>query len=110
MKTADALFSQYIRKRDGECLRCHRTTSLQCAHYFGRRNHRLRYDPQNSITLCFACHIYWAHKEPHEFVEWFRATFPTNYEYLLKVRDEIEKTDYKEVIKSFKKLLESSDT
>lgn len=109
MKKADVLFSQYIRKRDGKCMRCGKDTTLQCAHYFGRRNRRLRYDPQNSITLCYSCHIFWAHKEPHEFVEWFREKFPKNYEYLLKVRNEVEKIDYEEVIESLQKLLESMD-
>lgn len=108
-KKADTLFSEYIRKRDKRCLRCGKTTSLQCAHIIGRRNHRLRYDPQNAITLCYACHIHWAHKEPLEFVEWLELRGGKRVKYLNEHKNEIEKRkneDYVELVNALKAMIE----
>lgn len=104
-KRADHLFSEYIRKRDGKCLRCGKTDTLQCAHIIGRRNHHLRYDPQNAITLCYACHIHWWHKEPLEAANWFRSFRPKGEEYLNQEKNKIEKVDYDSVIVSLKGML-----
>lgn len=53
---ADILFSKWIRERDGKCVRCGRTTSLQCSHFWPRDISATRYDPDNCDTLCYACH------------------------------------------------------
>lgn len=59
MKTADQKFSDYIRKRDGKCVRCGRTDrQLQCSHYFDRRWFATRYDPDNCVCLCSYCHTF----------------------------------------------------
>lgn len=67
---ADALFSEYVRKRDKFCQRCHRSSdSLQCAHIFSRRHWATRHDPQNAIALCFSCHQFCT-ENPIDFTHW----------------------------------------
>ena len=67
---ADDLFSDYIRLRDGKCMRCGalptarqsdglRVVGLQNSHYFGRRRESVRFDPDNCDALCGACHSLW---------------------------------------------------
>jgi hypothetical protein len=62
----DKLFSEFIRKRAmknaGGCERCHAGKSsyksLQCSHFHGRRKRSVRYDIDNAIGICGACHMY----------------------------------------------------
>jgi len=68
----DVLFSQYIKLRDKVCQVCGRATSLQTAHFIGRRYRSTRYDPDNACLLCFADHQHF-HENPLEFVEFFKA-------------------------------------
>ena len=72
---ADAVFSQYIRKRDGKCMRCHSPVrfnekglpvSHQASHFVGRRKESVRFDEENVDCLCGACHMYFtAHPAEH---------------------------------------------
>lgn len=61
---ADKLFSNYIRLRDGyKCQRCHiqippPTKDIQCAHFHSRSKRSVRFDPENSVTTCQRCHLY----------------------------------------------------
>lgn len=57
--TADKNFSRWIRNRDQKCLRCHTTEGLTCSHYHKRAISITRFDPENCITLCGACHADW---------------------------------------------------
>lgn len=109
-KKADELFSQYVRARDGRCVMCGKTNALQCAHIIGRMNHRLRYDPQNAITLCYACHIHFAHKEPIAFTRWLEQTRPEQLQYLEEHQNEIEQRkllDYQELCTELRSMLSS---
>ena len=65
---ADTAFSQYIRIRDGKCVRCGSPVkfndkgmpvSHQASHYYGRGRESTRFDPENVDTLCFGCHKIW---------------------------------------------------
>jgi len=63
---ADKVFSEFIRRRDGRCVKCESTgdgplgiVGLQCSHYFGRRSESTRFDPENCDALCFGCHQIW---------------------------------------------------
>ena len=102
---ADTLFSLYIRQRDKKCVKCGRGNEYQlhCAHIVSRFNLRLSYDPRNALCLCSKCHRWW-HDSPLESGRWFESTFPQNYEYLLKTKNETEKPDYTEVVESLKLL------
>lgn len=86
VKKLDVLFSKYIRKRDGRCLKCGRFDTLQCAHLAGRRSLAGRWNEKNAITLCYACHLRWSHQFPVEFVTWLKENYPEYYQTALEVR------------------------
>lgn len=58
----DRLFSEFIRKRaNGKCERCLKPTDfkrLQCAHFHGRANKKVRWDEKNACGLCYGCHAF----------------------------------------------------
>lgn len=82
IKKLDKLFSQYIRNRDKRCLRCGKKENLQCAHIFSRRHFNTRWDEENAVTLCYACHLHWAHKEPVEFTEFVKKILGNKFKNL----------------------------
>jgi len=68
IRPSDRLFSQYVRLRDGCCMRCGSLVrvndrglpvSHQASHYYGRAREMTRIDPENVDTLCAACHRIW---------------------------------------------------
>jgi hypothetical protein len=62
VKYCRALWSRFVRLRDGErCLSCHRTNGL-AAHHIVRKSFlaEAHLQPGNGITLCRSCH-----KDPH---------------------------------------------
>jgi len=76
---ADAMFSRYIRLRDGRCMRCGRlgsknakgemTNGLQCSHYFGRVKESTRFEPNNCDSLCAFCHQEWGSNDREAYRE-----------------------------------------
>jgi len=66
IKKLDILFSKIVREGKG-CLRCGKKTNLHCAHIFSRRYMTTRWNLDNAIPLCYACHIFWCHRNPIEF-------------------------------------------
>ena len=40
----------------------------------------------NGVTLCYACHFFWAHKEPTDFTEWIQEYLGKSKYALLKRR------------------------
>lgn len=96
----DALFSEFIRKRAiaevGGCQRCLRPKfdivkdngdilpawkQLECSHFFGRSRQATRYDEDNAVGLCGACHMYFT-SHPLEHTEWFAARLGERFEFL----------------------------
>ena len=78
---------------------------LQCAHVVSRKNLTLRWDPINALCLCKVCHIYWQHKEPLEFTDWFREKFPGRNTYIMVTKNILMKRNldqYKELLKDIK--------
>lgn len=71
-KKIDKLWSKAVRERDNyTCRKCgkyHKQT--QAAHIFGRSRMSTRYDMDNGITLCYYCHIHWAHRNIFDFADW----------------------------------------
>jgi hypothetical protein len=76
--TADKLFSQWVRLRDGKCLRCGskvefngkgEPVSHQASHFQGRGKENTRFDPDNVCTLCMGCHMYFT-AHPAEHYQW----------------------------------------
>jgi 5-methylcytosine-specific restriction endonuclease McrA len=63
LRRADILWSKYVRTEAGwKCQNCGKqcdpsgSPRLECAHYFGRRNESVRFDPENTFALCSSCH------------------------------------------------------
>ena len=62
-------------------MRCGRWNMLQCAHIYSRSHMATRWDPDNALTLCLPCHLYWCHRSPVEFSEWIRETYLGEFNY-----------------------------
>jgi len=86
----DKLTSEYARRRaiqkTGGCERCLTPKydiqkedgsiypawkQLQACHFFSRRHHSVRYDPDNLVGCCFGCHQY-LDSHPEEKIEFFK--------------------------------------
>lgn len=74
----DGLVHVLVVARDGGvCLKCGGTDRLAAAHIFSKGPYsRLRFELLNVLTLCYRCHIHWAHKSPHDFVDWIERMWP----------------------------------
>jgi len=83
IKKLDNLFSLVIRKRDKRCQRCGKTENLQCAHIMSRKNVSTRWNMLNAVTLCYACHFFWAHRNPIDFAEFIRERLGEKYDNLI---------------------------
>jgi 5-methylcytosine-specific restriction endonuclease McrA len=53
----DRAFRSFIKARDKTCVLCGRKNMLQCHHINSWVKYKkLRYDPNNAVTLCIRCH------------------------------------------------------
>lgn len=76
IRKVDTLFSNYIRDLyQWKCVRCHgqhdkysssSRQGLHTSHYWSRGHEGTRFEPDNCIALCFACHKLWGHGEERE--------------------------------------------
>lgn len=65
IRRSDAIFSEYIRRRDVGCVykfKCSNLIqdwkSLQASHWQGRRHEGTRFDPDNVDASCAKCHAW----------------------------------------------------
>jgi len=109
-RKADKLFSAWIRS-EGRCEWCGKRAeprNLEAAHIFSRRFLTTRWDYNNCLALCHACHRK-AHDKPIEFVEFVKSDYltPTEYEALrLKAKTSVAKPNLEEVISKYQLLME----
>ena len=89
IKKADKLFSEIVRSK-GKCEHCGKVESLQCAHVLSRTNKHLRWNEDNALCLCTRCHLFWAHKSPLEFSDWFKKNYPIRYGFLMREVNKLE--------------------
>lgn len=83
VKANDDLFRQIIRFRDKVCQKTGRTENLQVCHFYTRGNLRVRWDEDNACLLQGGIHIFWAHKNPQEFREfWIKRLGKEKFEAL----------------------------
>lgn len=109
----DSLFSEFIRKRAiqgvGGCERCLTTKpdykKLQCSHFWGRARKSIRWDEDNAVGLCGACHLYLT-AHPAEHADFFKKLLSDKYDLLEGRMRNLDKPDkklielyYKEKIK-----------
>lgn len=76
---ADKQFSAYIKDRDGwTCQKCgtkydkSQKTSLQCSHNIKRGNFNIRWNADNALSLCYACHVFWYESRKPETQKWLK--------------------------------------
>jgi hypothetical protein len=111
LRLADRVFSQWVRKRDKyTCQKCLTVypgpvQGLDCAHYFSRRGESTRFYPDNCITFCVGCHM-WFHQNPKEHelfvIGWLGME---DYEKLLLRHRQVIKKDDKAVVAHYRGLL-----
>lgn len=74
----DQLFSKVVRLRaDGKCQRCLKVTEfnrLQCCHFHGRANKKVRWDLTNAIACDYGCHAF-IDSRPMDKWELFKKVF-----------------------------------
>ena len=88
----DKAWSGYILSRDRYCQICGGHGKLSAHHAFGRRHMATRWDVENGVLLCLPHHLYWAHRDPSGFTEWFKTHVGLeHYERLAEVHRRIEK-------------------
>lgn len=71
IKVNDDLFRSIIRLRDKVCQKSGRSENLQVCHFYTRSNLRVRWDYDNACLLQGGLHIFWAHKNPQAFREFW---------------------------------------
>lgn len=64
--STDERWSREVKKRDGKCMYCATTVSLQAAHIIGRGAKYLRRRMVNGITLCAKHHTSATNDAEHE--------------------------------------------
>lgn len=84
IKANDDLLRKIIRLRDKyTCQKTGKKTNLQVSHFWSRSNLRVRWDLDNVCLLNAGTHLYWAHKNPQAFQEfWIKRLGQKKYEAL----------------------------
>ena len=54
----DKIWSKKVRERDGKCLNCGKTESLNAHHVMPRGRKSTRFVLDNGISLCAGCHVF----------------------------------------------------
>lgn len=108
MAQADALFSLYIRRRDGACIRCGRVDNLQCAHIISRSYKAIRTNEMNAVALDRSCHVYFTHR-PLEWVDYIEFRVPGRYEALRSLALAGELPDWRAEVERLEGLLQEQD-
>jgi len=102
IKKADKLFSDKI-KSIGKCEKCGKRKYLQTAHIISRRYKQVRWDLDNALCLCRACHL-WGTNFPLEWEEFVLDKIGRISYDMLKTRAlQYGKIDYEEIIKKLQK-------
>jgi hypothetical protein len=85
-KACDDLCREIVFRRDRHrCVKTGKTTHLQWCHVVTRGFKRLRWHPDNCLTLNAGQHLWW-HQHPLEAAAWFEATYPDRVQWLLLAR------------------------
>ena len=86
----DRLLREACFARDShKCQKCSRTDTLAPAHIHPKGRYRkMRWDIRNVITLCYSCHIHWAHQDPLGFTEWIHEVLSKDRLQALKLRSQ----------------------
>jgi len=110
----DQLTSLIVRAYENNmCEHCGKEAN-QCHHYFGRTRHSTRFEFDNCLSLCWACHRYWAHVNYEGCRDFLIARIgQTRFDELKLLSSKsanFSVTDLKEMVKEYKILLENLKT
>ena len=63
IEVADSLWSKIVKSKDGnKCINCGKAENLNSHHVIHKsKSKNLRWNPDNGVTLCYACHIHGIH-------------------------------------------------
>lgn len=104
-KKVDKLWSKLVRKKDKKCIRCGKQTNLQAHHIFSRRFNSTRWLLDNGVTLCYGCHMFFAHIEHENFRDMvIEKIGKAKYLQLKQLSNQIKKINYEELSENFEKL------
>ncbi|KKL26451.1 hypothetical protein LCGC14_2395190 [marine sediment metagenome] len=100
IKACDSTIREIVLIRDNHtCQRSGKKTRLQVAHYFSRSYLRTRWDESNLITLNSGVHLFWAHKKPEEFRDFYISKIGQEEFDRLKLRTRVRGTIYAHELK-----------
>jgi len=112
MRTCDLLAGQLCRKR-GKCESCGAedtiNTSLQWCHIISRTYRGTRWDEDNCLCLCSACHARFTYR-PSIWIAWLMENMPVRYLDLERRSREIHKPNRWELERLIKHLKERLET
>ena len=115
-EACDDWFSKCVRARDGMCVHCGRSDTLQAMHIVGRRNKAVRWSMDNAVTGCAACHRYFT-ENPLAFHDWLRSIYGDGHldllreksRAILKTTKELRKEIAKHYREEYKKIESDPD-
>jgi hypothetical protein len=109
---ADRVIAAFVKKRDGGCVVVWGTLKrlgrpiqhgggLQWSHLISRRYHATRWNPDASVAMCAAHHVWFTH-HPLEFEDW-RAFWcgPSGLEMLKRMALSSERPDLEQIITTY---------
>ena len=96
----DYLVKQLVHARDeNRCLKCGSDGDVQAAHILPKGKYPLmRFVLENLLSLCYTCHLHWAHKDPIGFTEWLDAKWPGRKQMLIESARMPRKVDMLELL------------
>ena len=89
-KTLIKLRAGYVCERES----CQSTHVIQSHHIISSTNWNLRFDEENGICLCRACHVIWLKQFPTDYVKWLNEKWPGRLDSLELRRHEKTRHDY----------------
>ncbi len=82
----DKLARETCFARDGhKCVRCV-SRKVQWCHIVGRRHLATRWEPDNNLSMCAGCHMWW-HEYPLLSGPWFKKNWPERAEHILRLHN-----------------------
>ena len=94
IRESEILLRQQMLERDGyKCLMCGKESYLQMSHIYPKGIYRhMRFELDNVVTHCRACHLFKWHRDIVGSYEWLQKTLdPTRLKKLKKMADEKNK-------------------
>lgn len=71
VKHLDRAVSDYVIRRDRECVLCGTFLNLTCGHVFSRTSYSTRWDERNVACQCRGCNLRHEH-DPYPFFDWYQ--------------------------------------